>query len=169
MFHKTNRIVICFVIPFFVKIGCSPSTDIEKTAHDEQFLEIHLQYSFVDELNTFEGTFTKDLVTDGSITVEFWLSKEDQESIKDLAEQVSFFSLPNNIPAMDGVAIRPDPSPVRLRIRCDNMDNTLVWSYPGDPENTDFKNVIELSRHIMSIVRNTEIYKRLPEASGRRL
>ena len=168
MFLKTMRFAIYFVIFFFMMIGCSTTTDTEKS-HDEQFVEVHLQYGFVDEVNTFEGTFTKDLVMDGSITVGFWLSKEDQESIKELADQISFFSIPNNIPAMPGMAISPDPSPDRLRIRFGDLDNTVIWSYPEDPENTEFKKVIELSNHIMSIVRNSEKYKTLPEARGGRL
>jgi len=68
------RFSICIVIFFFLLSGCGTSTDVEKI-HDEQLVKIHLQFGFVDELNTFEGTFTKDLVMDGSITVEFWFSK----------------------------------------------------------------------------------------------
>ena len=64
------RLKICFPIFFLLLFGCSTTTDVEKI-HDEQFVEIHLQYGFVDELHTFEGTFTKDLVLDRSTTVEF--------------------------------------------------------------------------------------------------
>ena len=138
-------------------------------SHDEQFIEIHLQYGFVDELNTFEGTFTKDLVMDGSITVEFWLSKEDQESIKELAEKLSFFSIPDTIPAIPGVGMDPDPSPDMLRIKSEDKDNTVVWSYPKDPANTNIEKLIELSEHIMSIVKESDTYKSLPEVRGGRL
>jgi len=165
MFQKTKKSVICFVIIFFLLSGCTSSTD----SVDKQFVEVHLQFGFVNELNTFEGKFTKDLVMDGSITVDFWLSKKDQESIKELANQVSFFNLPNNIPAQPGVAITPDPSPDKLRIRFDNMDHTIVWSYAGNRENLNFKKVIELSQHIMSIVKNSERFKSLPEARGGRI
>lgn len=162
------RLIICVTIFFFLLSGCTTITDIGQS-HEEQFVEIHLQYGFVDELNTFEGTFKKDLVMDGSVTVEFWLSKEDQESIKELADEVSFFSMPNTIPAMPGVGINPDPSPDMLRVKFEDKDNTVVWSYPNDPENTNFNRVIKLSEHIMSIVKNSEIYKSLPEARGARL
>jgi len=165
MFQKTKKLVICFMIFFFIIIGCTSTTD----SVDEQFVEVHLQFGFVNELNTFEGKFTKDLVMDGSITVDFWLSKKDQESIKELANQVSFFNLPNNIPAQPGITILPDPSPNKLRFRFDTMDHTVVWSYAGNRENTNFKKVIELSNHIISIVKNNEIYRTLPETRGSRL
>lgn len=168
MIRKVQIFIICLTITLIIA-GCSSPTDAKKTAHDEQFVEIQLQYGFTDELNTFDGMFTKDLVMDGSITVEFWLSKEDQESIKVLADQVSFFNLPKIIPAISNAAITPDPSPDRLRIRIGNMDNTVVWFYPEDPENNNFKNIIKLSNYIMSIVRNNKIYKTLPEARGGRL
>ena len=162
------RFSICFVIFFFLLSGCGTSTDVEKI-HDEQLVKIHLQFGFVDELNTFEGTFTKDLVMDGLITVEFWLSKEDQESIIQLAQELSFFSLPNTIPMKPGVGMEPNPSPDSLRIKFEDMDKTVVWSYPNDSENTDYKKVIELSEHIMSIVKESETYKLLPEARGGRV
>ena len=162
------RLLICFTIFFFLLSGCGTPTDVEKI-HDEQLVKIHLQFGFVDDLNTFEGTFTKDLVEDGSITVEFWLSKEDQGSIKKLAEELSFFSIPNTIPAMPGVIIRPDPSPDSLRIKFEDLDKKVVWSYPNDPENTNYEKMIELSNHIMSIVKKSEIYKSLPEARGGRV
>jgi hypothetical protein len=162
------RFSICFVIFFFLLSGCGTSTDVEKI-HDEQLVKIHLQFGFVDELNTFEGTFTKDLVEDGSITVEFWLPKEDQESIIELAQELSFNSLPDTIPALPGVLITPNPSPDSLRIKFEDMDKTVVWSYPNDSENTDYKKVIELSEHIMSIVKESETYKLLPEARGGRV
>ena len=162
------RFSICFVIFFFLLSGCGTSTDVEKI-HDEQLVKIHLQFGFVDELNTFEGTFTKDLVEDGSITVEFWLPKEDQESIIELAQELSFISLPDTIPALPGVLITPNPSPDSLRIKFEDMDKTVVWSYPNDSENTDYKKVIELSEHIMSIVKESETYKLLPEARGGRV
>ncbi len=162
------RLLLCFEIFFFLLTGCTTTTDVEQS-HDEQFVEIHLQYGFVDELNTFEGTFTKDLVMDGSITVEFWLSKEDQESIKEFAEELSFFSIPNSIPAMPEVGMDPNPSPDMLRIKIEDMDNTVVWFYPNDPENTNFDKVIELAEHVMSFVKESETYKSLPEARGGRL
>ena len=162
------RFSICFVIFFFLLSGCGTSTDVEKI-HDEQLVKIHLQFGFVDELNTFEGTFTKDLVEDGSITVEFWLPKEDQESIIELAQELSFNSLPDTIPALPGVLITPNPSPDSLRIKFEDLDNKVVWSYPNDPENTDYMKVIELSEHIMSIVKESETYKLLPEARGGRV
>ena len=162
------RFSICFVIFLFLLSECGTPTDVEKI-HDEQLVKIHLQFGFVDELNTFEGTFTKDLVEDGSITVEFWLPKEDQESIIELAQELSFNSLPDTIPALPGVLITPNPSPDSLRIKFEDMDKTVVWSYPNDSENTDYKKVIELSEHIMSIVKESETYKLLPEARGGRV
>jgi len=168
MICKIYIFIINLTIIFFIA-GCTSPTDIKETAHNEQFVKIQLQYSFADELNTFEGVFTKDLVMDGSITVEFWLSTEDQESIKAIADQLSFFNLPKIISAMPNAVITPDPSPDRLRIQIGNRDNTVVWSYPNDLENKNFKSVIELSTFIMSIVHNNEIYKTLPEARGGRL
>ena len=100
MLRVTPGSVGWIAIILVITTGCSSLTDIENTAHDPQVVEVHLQYSFLDELNTFEGTLTKDLVMDGSVTVAFWLSIAEQESILEKADQVSFFSLPDTITAL---------------------------------------------------------------------
>ena len=154
---------------FWGGTGCSPGTDTETVDHTPQFVEVYLQYGFLDELNTFRGTFTKDLVVDGSITVTFWLSKADQEAILSKAEQLSFFGLPDRIPSLSGVAILPDPSPDRLRIRSADQDKTVEWSYPIDRDNLNANAVQELSEFIMGLVRESPVYKALPDARGARL
>jgi hypothetical protein len=169
MDYKIRAILFCAAIFFFVRFGCSPSTETETNTHDEQFIQIHLQYGFVDDLNTFTGTFTKDLVKDGSITVEFWLSKSQQECIILKVEQLSFFNLPDKIPPLEGQIIEPNPGPDMLQISYNNLNKTIVWDYPLDPEDNSSKRVIELSDYIMSIVRESQIFKELPLANGARL
>jgi hypothetical protein len=156
----------CFALALLLGAGCLLSTDSETIVHDPQFVEIYLQHGFLDELNTFGGTLTKDLVMDGSITVAFWLSTEEQQTILERAEQMSFFSLPDTFPAEAGVSINPDPSPDKLRIRSGNRDHTVVWSYPRDPGDTLSAIPRQLSEFIFSIVRQTPTYKALPQPRG---
>jgi hypothetical protein len=159
----------CFVATLFTEAGCLLSTDTETIVHDPQFVEVYLQYGFLDELNTFTGTLTKDLVMDGSITVAFWLSTKDQQSILEAADQLSFFSFPDTFPAQKGVSFQPDPSPDRLRIRSGNRDHTVAWSYPLDPANIQAAGVRGLSEFIFSLVRQSAVYKSLPQARGGRI
>jgi hypothetical protein len=166
---RTTYTVLCCAAASLAGTGCSPSVDTETVAHEPQFVEVQLQYGFQDEVDTFRGHLTKDLVMDGSITVPFWMSKENQESILLKAEELSFFQLLDRIPAREGVAVCPDPSPDLLRIRSGHQDKTVVWSYPLDPENTQASAVKELSGFIMEIVRQTDAYRRLPDARGGRL
>jgi hypothetical protein len=149
--------------------GCSSSSGPEDVAHDPQTVEIHLQYGFLNELNTFEGTLTKDLAMDGSVSVEFWMPAADQDSILEKAEQLSFFDLPDTIPCLTGVAIDPDPSPDWLRIRSRGKDQTVVWTYPLDAHNVQAAAVRELADYIFSLVRRNPVYILLPPARGARL
>jgi len=161
--------IVWVVMMMLAAGGCNPPTETETPEHNPQLVQIHLQTGFLDELNTFEGTMTKDLVMDGSITVSFWLSTPAQDSILERAEQLSFFGLPDTIPVLDGVAIQPDPSPDMLRIRAWDRDHTVVWSYPVDQMNTHAAAVFELSEFIMEIVRQSPVYRSLPEPRGGRL
>ena len=149
--------------------GCSSSSGPEGVAHDPQTVEIHLQYGFLNELNTFEGTLTKDLVVDGSVSVAFWMPAADQDSILEKAERLSFFDLPDTIPGLTGAAIDPGPSPDWLRIRSGGKDQMVVWTYPLDPDNVQAAAVQELADYIFSVVQRNPVYILLPPARGARL
>jgi hypothetical protein len=169
MFRLILHCALWCTVVFCAGAGCSSATEIDTAEHIPQFVEIQLQYGFVDELNTFQGTFTKDLVMDGSVTVTFWLSKADQQAILAKAEELDFFNLPDRMPAPSGVGIQPDPSPDRLRIRTTDEDKTVEWSYPLDPDNASANAIRELSEFIMGIVRQSPVYKTLPDPRGARL
>ena len=47
------------------------------------------------ELNTFEGTYTKDMVMDPSITVNLSLSKEELDRIYKKIVEINFFGYPD--------------------------------------------------------------------------
>lgn len=149
--------------------GCSSLNGPEGAAHDPQTVEIHLQYGFINELNTFEGVLTKDLVMDGSVSIAFWMPAGDQVSILENAERLSFFDLPDTIPGLTNAAIDPDPSPDWLRIRSGGRDQMVVWTYPLDPDNVQAAAVQELAEYIFSLVRRSPVYILLPPARGARL
>jgi hypothetical protein len=133
---------------------------------DPQALKIHMQYWFSDELNTFDQTLTKDLVLDGTITVPFWLTSAEQDTILREAMGINFFSAPDTIKRQPGVSMEPDPSPDMLRLKFGNQDKTVVWYFPVDTTNTYAKSTLSLRNRIISIILSKPEYKALPDARG---
>ncbi len=68
-----NNIFLGFFISFLL-YSCTDSP----VEPDPQFVQIYFKYRFNNELNTFESTYQKDLILDGTIKVNFWLTTEEQ-------------------------------------------------------------------------------------------
>jgi hypothetical protein len=150
--------------------SCSKTT----TAPDPQFLKIHFYYGFGNELNTFEQTYTKDLVLDGYITVDFWLTEAEQETIRNKLQVVNFFSFPDTLIYQIGpdsimVRIEPDPGWQFLRVTDENKEKIVYWRYPLPDEYEFVPLLLELKNLIVDIIESKPEYKALPPPRGGRL
>lgn len=136
---------------------------------DEQFVNILFKYNFRNELNTFNNTYQKDLVLDGVIKIDFWLSTDEQNQILEKANQYNFFSLPDSILADAPVQITPNPGQF-LRIKTDAEDHSILWNIILEEfqseQYVDFLKVVQLAEFIRSIVESKPEYKKLPPANG---
>lgn len=76
-------------------VSCSPAPT-ENNEHDNQFIQIFYHSGLYDELDTFHGTYQKDLIP-GMAKTTMWLTTREQEIILDKVERCNFFSLPDTI------------------------------------------------------------------------
>ncbi len=136
---------------------------------EEQFVRIHFRYGFRDELNTFENYFRKDLVRDGVMEIDFWLTRNEQSEILHRAESLGFFTMPDSIIVEAPVVVAPNPLQ-SLRIQSNGSDNTVVWHYIVEEFRGDladhFESIQELSRTIREIIELKPEYTSLPPRSG---
>jgi len=137
---------------------------------EPQFVQIFLKYDFRNELNTFENTFQKDLVMDGVIKVNFWLSEEEQNKILEKINEVNYFAMRDTFkyvsPDSIIVIISPDPGEQILRIKYQSEDKTTVWSYPALENDEEFNKLLVLRHYIITIIESKPRYKHLPPARG---
>jgi hypothetical protein len=155
---------------FLIIIGCS-KTIIEP---DPQFLKIHFYYGFGNELNTFEQTYTKDLVQDGYVTVDFWLTEAEQESIRNKLQVVDFFNFPDTLNyQIDSdsimVSINPDPGWQFLHVADENRNKIVHWRYPLPEENEFVPALVELKNLIIDLIEAKPEYQALPPPRGGRI
>ena len=144
------------------------------TAPDPQFLKIHFYYGSGNELNTFEQTYTKDLVLDRYITVDFWLTEAEQETIRNKLYAADFFSFPDTLIYQIGfdsimVRIEPDPGWQFLQVADENRDKIVYWRYPFPEGNEFVPRLVELKNLIIDIIESKPEYQALPPARGIRL
>ena len=171
MDNKKNLLILLLVLSWSLIIaGCSKTI----TEPDPQLLKIHCYYGFGNVLNTFEQLYTKDLVLDGYITVDFWLTEAEQERIKNKLDAVDFFSFPDTLIYQMGpdsimVRMEPDPGWQFLRIADENRDKTVYWRYSFREGNEFVPSLLELKNLIIDIIEAKPEYKKLPPTRGGRV
>jgi len=136
---------------------------------EEQFVQIYFKYDFRNELNTFENTYQKDLILDGVIKVPFWLTAEEQNKILNKVNEVDFFSMPDTFQysSEDSIIILiPDPGEQILRIKYEQKDKTIIWSFLVLANNQQFNKLLQFKNFIISIIESKPEYKILPPHRG---
>jgi hypothetical protein len=125
---------------------------------------------YVGILNTFQGTFTKNLIMDPSITVYLSLSEEDRDRIYQKMIEIDFFSYPNpffiNVPPGEPRG-QATPCPAYyFKVEYQSQIKELWWSDCITNPNEKADKLRELIKLIREIYQSKEEYKKLPEPRG---
>ena len=134
---------------------------------EPQFVQVFFKYGFFNELNTFNNTYKKDLVLDGSVTVTFWLTADEQNRIISKANEIDFFTLPDTLEGDTTLmVIDPNPGYQTIRIKNENNDKTVNWIYPLNYNDSSVVKALELYDFMISIIEAKPEYKKLPPSRG---
>jgi hypothetical protein len=114
------------------------------------------------ELNTFDGTFTKDLVRDGTITTRLTLSKEELTQIRQKLSDIGFWDYPETFPSQDIMTPRADHY-----IKVDNGSTVkeVTW-YSDSVSETRTEDLQQLYGLLTDMIMEKLEYKLLPPANG---
>ncbi len=158
------------LITIFLFASCSNTSEPESVITEQQFVKIYMKYSFKDEINTFKLKVTKDLIVDGTVTIPFYFTEEEQNKILGKADEIGFFAMPDTFKYVSASGkiphIVPDAGEQKLRINCGDKDKTIVWTAPQNDDNLLFQKYLELQNFIIDIVSSRPEYKKLPPAKG---
>jgi len=119
-------------------------------------------------LDTFKGSYTKDLIIDGTITVPFKLTDTELRHIRDKMLEIGFFDYPDSVgvdESENGVEITPFETYI-FEVIYGEKEKKLHWENScirGEPE---VEKLYELITSIEEIIESKPEYTRLPEARG---
>jgi len=122
-----------------------------------------------DQIDTYNGTFTKDLVLDGTKTIDFKLPDNIKAEIYKLMLGIDIMSFPD-ILKVDGMSVTP-PCCYSLKVTMNGKTKNIFWNdgfYPSMDENLpkDNVNFLKLVKYISDYIYNTEEYRNMPRANG---
>lgn len=159
---KTRYITIVSVIlSFIMLIGCTGSQQAENHSPDDFNFMFSYGVNAKNKLNTFEHTFTKDLIMDGLIDVPFALTDEEKQRIYEKMQDIALFDYPEY---STGVLSEPSQGYIFI-IERNGEQQTIGWSggFTREKRDRDFQSLVNM---IIEIIESHEEYKSLPEASG---
>ncbi|WP_219836129.1 hypothetical protein [Paenibacillus sp. R14(2021)] len=113
-------------------------------------------------LNTFDNKYTKDLVQNGVVTVDFVITKEDKRKIYDYMNDIDIFSYPNEV---EGNKMDPASGYI-LEVQYDGKKKVINWigGFKEDiDQHQEFKGLTNL---IIEVIEKNEVYKSLPKSNG---
>ncbi len=116
------------------------------------------------ELNTFHGTFTKDLILDGTVTARLILTTEELEQIQQQIIEADFFSIPETFPLKEQLTL-PDYS---FYLMVNNGANTTAvrWNNNSQIDSSTEVRLNQLADFIISMISDKPEVKMLPPSKG---
>jgi hypothetical protein len=118
-------------------------------------------------LNTFQGTFIKDMGADPAIAIELKLTPEEQKTIFEKMTEMDFFGYPDKFSidvADNETKVERIPYPSYLfKVQNGGKVRELLWHdkyFNSDARGDKLKELINL---IINIIESKEEYQKLPE------
>ena len=121
------------------------------------------------ELNTFQDTYTKDLILDGAVTTRFVLSEAEFEQIKDKMIEIDFFSYPETFTVLrtDTIVVSIEPhATYDFEVKYNSSIKRLHWDDGIISNDQRAAGLRELIRLIQNIIEAKPEYRQLPPARG---
>jgi hypothetical protein len=151
------------VILALAAISCSGSG----TSPESRVFNLKFSYG-KNVLNTFQNTYTKDLILDGTTTVPFALSNGELDRVDAKMREIDFFIYPEHFAVTigDTVGIITPHSTYDFQVNYKSTTKHLHWSDSVLSDDTAAVKLRELVLLIRSIVESKPEYSQLPPARG---
>ncbi|MFJ7973689.1 hypothetical protein [Psychrobacillus sp. NPDC096389] len=120
------------------------------------------------EINTFEGTVTKDLITDGTASTELILTEEEMKDIYGKMKEINITKTkeftPKPINGSVCMQVPYEEDRWKIIINGEVITHLVSGEY-CEPTN-DANQLIELRNYVFNIIKSKDEYKLLPEPQG---
>jgi hypothetical protein len=115
------------------------------------------------ELNTFDGTFTKDLIYDGIIKTRLILSQQELTQIKTKLLDIGFLDYPPSFQSQGNISPRDD---YLLKVQIGTVTKEVSWYSDSNLDSKTDADLNELYNLVNGIIIQKLEYKLLPAANG---
>lgn len=157
-------------------LGCSNISQQVSTDNKKNEFNFILQYGILarNKIDTFNGTYTKDLISAGTKTIKLRLNDTELSEIEEQMKQIGILDYPEKFVPENSRIVTPNVT-YHLKINIDGRTKEIHWedyncfdidgiAKPVEPvEATKLRNVM---KNIITIIEQKEEYKKLPQPVG---
>ncbi|MGE7667185.1 hypothetical protein ACQKMN_15895 [Ureibacillus composti] len=149
-------------------LNSTTQNDMPKNMPDDFDFSIQFGVQKKNEINTFESTVTKDLITEGTATTEITLTEEEMNDIYEKMKEINIVETKKFTPEpVNGTICAQEPygeDEWNIIMNGKAIKHFISEEYCA-PTN-DAKQLIELRNYVFNIVKSKDEYKALPEPKG---
>lgn len=164
------KIILSFLLAIcFLCIGCS------NISPKQSNFDLIFKYGYgpepKNELNTFNGMFTKDMTLEPSITVNLVLSQQEMDKIYQDMKEIDFFDYPDVFAATvtPGSTVMGVTPYLRFyfKVNYNSQIKELYWEDEIQNDDLQASKLRWLSLSIKNLIESKEEYKKLPSPKSR--
>lgn len=147
--------------------ACSLFNRMPEKMPDDFDFSVQFGVNKNNEINTYDGTVTKDLIEDGKVTANITFSNEEKEFIYEMMKEINIIENKKLTPSFLKQNCFQEPhEDDRWKITMNGETYTYDISGVYCEPSEDAKELIELRNEIFRIVKEKQAYQELPEAKG---
>lgn len=166
LFNKV--ICLCILLTVIILSGCN-LTSAEHTLPSTKPKDFNFVFSYgvgsKNKLDTIKAQYTKDMVTEPSVSTNLKLSDEDMDTIYSEIRAINILDYPDYFKPKNNVMQTPYYT-YNFKLIADGMEKNISWEDENVSESKEAVQLRKLFKKIQETIESKEEYKKLPEAKG---
>jgi hypothetical protein len=160
-------IAVLFISAMVVLAYVLLTNNVPKYDSSQNVINIIFKYGVTakNELNTFEGTYTKDLIMGNTTTTSLVLSQEELSQIQQRMVDIDFFNYPENFPKNPHYGQDPQEN-YYIKVQGNSTVKEVSWNTNSLIDGNIQENLQQLANYITNMIEQKPEYKALPRAIG---
>ncbi len=117
------------------------------------------------ELNTFNGTFTKDLIINGTVTTALVLSEEELDGLQQKIVDMGLFAYPDSFPLHPTRRVDPQAD-CYIMVQSGSTVKEVGWNSNSFIESNMQDNLDGFEAYVVALIEQRQEYQALPTPTG---
>jgi hypothetical protein len=165
--HMAKKLIFAILITLILVVSVGTYLYMQKTQSDMQkaVSDFNLIFKYgvgaKNELNTYNGTYTRDMIIDPSITTSLNLTVEEKWQILQKINEIDFFNIPSNFSVNPSLWTLPQLD-YYVKVEYGSQIKEVSWNSRSLMESNTQSSLEQLVSYIESIIQQKPEYKALP-------